>query len=288
MSETAPVTFYVPAYNAGRYLPEVIPGILAQTVQPQRILIIDDGSTDDTAEIASRYPVELVRQPQNMGLAAGRNRAIEMAETELIAAIDSDVVLRPTWLATMLGAISASPRIAAVTGFLEERYQSTPADKWRALHMKQNYGPVSMESPGPLSGSNHILRKAAWAEVGGFNVIHRTHSEDTDISRRLREKGWGIAYEARARAEHLRQDTFRSIARAKWGWDYWPKLANGHYQNRIRVLSDNLRTCRWRLSQHLARPYLMLVDVAMLWWHTAWDFEKIPAYNAQELTVHHQ
>ncbi len=266
------VTFYVPAFNAARYLDEVIPAILAQTHPVQRVLLIDDGSTDGSAEIASKYPVEVVRQPSNLGLAEARNTAIRLADTEVVAAVDSDVVASPHWLETMLGNL-ADAEVGAVTGCLAERYQATPADLWRALHMKQHYGKARILDPGPFSGSNHVLRKSAWEDVGGFDTSYRTHSEDCDLSRRIGEKGWRIVYEAEARAEHLRQDTVRSIARAKWGWDYWPKLRDGHYRSRARVALGNLRTARWRMTQHVGRPRLLAIDLAMLWLHTRWDWE---------------
>lgn len=266
------VTFYVPAFNAARYLDRVIPAILAQSYPIERVLIIDDGSKDDTSEVASKYPVQVVRQDFDEGLAASRNRALNLATTELVAAVDSDVVPSPDWLATMVEAMS-DETVGAATGRLEERYQDSPADLWRALHMKQNYGPVNLINPGPFSGSNHIIRKTAWEIAGKFDQRYWTHSEDCNMSERILKAGWRITYRADAHAEHLRQDSTATVARAKWGWDYWAKRSTGHYRSWYRILANNLRVFRWRLGQHLGQPGLAKVDLAMLWLHTRWDFE---------------
>jgi cellulose synthase/poly-beta-1,6-N-acetylglucosamine synthase-like glycosyltransferase len=278
---TLSITFYVPAYNASRYLDEVLPGILAQTYPISRVLLIDDGSTDEIAGVASRYPIELVRQPRNMGLAAARNTAMDLSQTDLVAAVDADVVPEPNWLEAMVRNF-ANPEVAAVTGYLHERFQQTCADKWRALHMKQNYGENRMTNPGPFSGSNHVLRRSVWKELGGFDQRYRTHSEDCDLSRRLLNAGQHVVYEPTARADHLRRDTIRTLSRSKWGWDYWPKLRAEHYRNQSHILIQNLRTTRWRLAQHLVMrcPRLMCVDLAMLALHTYWDWQLIGKRSA--------
>jgi mycofactocin glycosyltransferase len=277
--ERPTVTFYIPAYNAAAYLDEVLLAVLAQTYPVERVLVIDDGSTDETVAVASRYPVEIIRQPENRGLAAARNTALRAAETQLVAAVDSDVVVDPGWLEAMVRNLE-DPKVAVVTGCLVERYQETPPDRWRALHMKQNYGPQRIVNPGPFSGSNHVLRRSVAVESGGFNESFRTNNEDCDMAARLRDQGWDIVYEPAARAEHLRRDTVRSVARTKWSWDYWAKQGEGHYRNRGRVLLDNLRIARWRLAQHLGRPRLMVVDLAMLWLHTRWDLELLSSKRA--------
>src|SRR6516162_6327317 len=74
------VTAYIPAYNVSEYLARTIEGLLAQTHAFDEILVIDDGSHDNSAEIASRYPqVTLIKHPVNKGLSAARNTALRAA-----------------------------------------------------------------------------------------------------------------------------------------------------------------------------------------------------------------
>jgi len=73
------VTAYVPCFNGASYLPDTISAILNQTRPPDEILIIDDGSTHNTAAVASKYPVRVIRHAKNKDLAAARNTALARA-----------------------------------------------------------------------------------------------------------------------------------------------------------------------------------------------------------------
>ena len=92
------VTAYIPCFNGARYLPATITAILGQTQPPDELLIIDDGSTDNSSEVASRYPVRIIRHEKNKGLAAARNTALANAKYDLLAAFDADAVAESTWL----------------------------------------------------------------------------------------------------------------------------------------------------------------------------------------------
>src|SRR5215470_7074334 len=106
------ITGYTPAYNASKYLARTIQGLLSQTHPFDEVLVIDDGSTDDSASIASRYPeVRVVRHEKNKGLAAARNTAFSVARNDLIASVDADVVASPTWIATLLPHLD-DPKVA--------------------------------------------------------------------------------------------------------------------------------------------------------------------------------
>jgi glycosyltransferase involved in cell wall biosynthesis len=93
------ITVYIPAYNVARFLPTAIESLLAQTLVPAEIVIVDDGSKDDSASVAQRYPqVTVVRHERNSGLAAARNTAFRVARGEFVASLDADCVAEPTWL----------------------------------------------------------------------------------------------------------------------------------------------------------------------------------------------
>lgn len=89
MSSTVPVTVVVPAFNAAPYLEVTLQSLKDQTTAPERIVVVDDGSTDGTPDIAERLGVECVRQP-NSGPGAARNRGLAAVETPLVAFLDAD------------------------------------------------------------------------------------------------------------------------------------------------------------------------------------------------------
>jgi glycosyltransferase involved in cell wall biosynthesis len=163
------VTAYIPAYNVSEYLARTIEGLLAQTHAFDEVLVIDDGSRDDSAEIASRYPrVTLIKHPSNKGLAAARNTALRAARNELVASVDADVVADPTWIAKLLPHLD-DPKVAGTGGILIEGVQTTLADRWRRARMAQEWGPQYLRNPRFLYGCNNVFRKAAVLEAGGYN-----------------------------------------------------------------------------------------------------------------------
>src|SRR6185503_18295272 len=102
MTDRPGVSLYVPCYNVERFIAPCVEAALQQTVAFDEILIVDDGSTDRTAEIAARYPVRIVRHERNQGLAAGRNTGIREARNGLVAALDTDCVADRRWLEVLL------------------------------------------------------------------------------------------------------------------------------------------------------------------------------------------
>lgn len=214
---TAKVSLYIPCFNVEAYIAPVIEGVLRQTLPAEEILIVDDGSTDRTLEIAQRYPVTIVRHDQNRGLAAARNTGLLRAKNEYVAALDADCVPDPAWLETLTSAAS-EPKMAMAGGKLIETVLTSVADRWRQSHMPQDWGAVRIVNPKFTFGSNTVARKAALEEIGWYDERMRTNGEDVDISRRLRVRGYDFVYEPSAVVRHLRHDSAASVMNAYWRW----------------------------------------------------------------------
>jgi glycosyltransferase involved in cell wall biosynthesis len=220
------ISVYIPAYNVARFLPRSIESLLAQTLSPAEILVIDDGSRDNSAELAARYPaVRLIRHERNRGLAAARNTAFRAARSELVGSLDADCIAAPDWLANLAPHLG-DREIAGVGGSLAEGVQVSVADRWRRAHMPQEWGPASIRNPKFLYGCNNLFRKSAVLEAGGYNEAMRTNGEDCDLSGRLRAQGWQLIYDPAARATHLRSDSVRSILDTYWRW--WKSGVNAY------------------------------------------------------------
>ena len=135
--ESAPsISVVIPCYNAAAFLRATIESILGQTQPVLEVIVVDDGSTDDSANIAESFgpPVRVIRQP-NQGESAARNRGIEAAGGEWVAFLDADDLWLPTKVELQAEAIRSAPAdVVCVTGdFLlfgegqEERLCSLPA-----------------------------------------------------------------------------------------------------------------------------------------------------------------
>lgn len=110
------VSVIVPSYNCGRFIAEAIDSILAQTLQAEQIIIVDDGSSDDTGQVVRRYTdprIHYIRQ-ENAGVAAARNTGLNAARGEYVAFLNADDRWLPTFVETAHGFLAEDPTLACV------------------------------------------------------------------------------------------------------------------------------------------------------------------------------
>ncbi len=88
------VSVVIPAYNAARFLPRCLNSVFAQTLQPAEVIVVDDGSSDDSAEIARKLGALVVSRP-NGGLSAARNTGVRRSSSEWVALLDADDMWQP-------------------------------------------------------------------------------------------------------------------------------------------------------------------------------------------------
>jgi len=245
------ISLYIPCYNAEKHLPPVLQAVLAQTLPPDEILIVDDGSRDRTCEIAARHPVTILKHERNRGLGAARNTGLRAARNDLVASLDADCVPDPRWL-ERLAASLADARAAMAGGRLVETVLTSLADRWRKAHMPQDWGDVPLVNPRILFGSNTLLKKSAVAEAGGYDETMRTNGEDVDLSQRLRARGYDLVYQPAAVVRHIRHDTIPSVLNAYWRWWFSGTRA---YPNGMRLRS----VLGYALNVHLRSTFTELV-----------------------------
>jgi glycosyltransferase involved in cell wall biosynthesis len=107
--KAAPVSVVVPAFDAAETLARALDSVCAQTLAPSEIVVVDDGSRDDTAAVAARYPVRLVRHAANRGGAAALLTGVEAAQFPFVAFLDADDEWYPDKLAAQMAAIEDAP-----------------------------------------------------------------------------------------------------------------------------------------------------------------------------------
>jgi len=228
------VTVAIPCYNGSRYIGAVIESVLGQSRPADEVLVVDDGSTDGSVEIISRYPVGLICHKSNQGVAAARNSAIEAATGDVILFIDADAVADANLLAVLLSGYNA-PEIGGVGGQGVEVNVRSLADRWRRKHAIQSHGekPRDVEF---LFGLCMSFRVDALREIGGFNPAFRTNAEDMDVSFRLKRAGYRLRYLPDAKVYHQRTDDEASLVRAITAWyeaAYRARWVNNAHPSRL-------------------------------------------------------
>ncbi|MCX7918245.1 MAG: glycosyltransferase [bacterium] len=273
------VSLYIPCYNAEKYIERCLQSILQQTYSIKTILVVDDGSTDNTIDIVAQFPqVKLIRHKVNRGLAAARNTAWQNLDSEYIANLDADCVAEPDWLAALMqnftnepisntvNSSSVSAKLAGVGGKLVELNTHGIANRWRIAHMSQHWGDARIHNPKWLYGSNSVYRRTALLAVNGYRENYRTNYEDLDLSQRLYQHGYSLIYDPRAKVTHLRDDSIRSILYTRWRWtavDLDPPVTG---RKLIRSLGRNIARglvyC-YRDTKRSGISSLLLLDLAL-------------------------
>jgi len=174
------VSVVIPVFNGERFLREAVQSVLDQKYSPVEIIIVDDGSTDGTANVARSFAeaVRYLHQP-NQGPAAARNRGIEQAQGSLIACADADDLWPPGKLELQLPYLIRDPAIEIVIG----RIQQVLLGQAQAEEFGEPAFSVNLGSA--------VIRKTVFERVGLFDESMR-YSEDVDWFMRAREGGAAI------------------------------------------------------------------------------------------------
>lgn len=266
--QSADVTFYVPCFNGAATIRQGLESVLHQTTPPARVIVVDDGS--DPPVVLPDRAVEIIRHERNQGLGAARNTAMKLCTTPLLASIDADVALQSDWLEICLRQLN-SRRAAGVGGRLVELHQHTLGDRWRAAHMDQSWGDEVVFNPKFLYGANCLYCVEALRAVGGYDPRLRTNDEDRTLANALMEKGYVLWYTPDAIANHLRQDTCRTVLHSYWRWHYVKGLLNGDFTHpegiigRIEIVDFGIYRFRRYLDETAARPAFLPLDALIPW-----------------------
>ena len=194
MEKVVRLSIVVPAYNEQDYLPACLSGILAEVARSPdagavEVLVVDNASTDATADIACAMPgVAVVHEPVK-GLTRARQAGLEAASGELIAYVDADTRMPPGWIDRVLRTFERKPSVVCVSG----PYIYYDAAAWQRAMVRLYW--IFLASPAywmtryMVVGGNFAVRRSALEQIGGFDTSIAFYGEDTNIARRLKAAG---------------------------------------------------------------------------------------------------
>jgi glycosyltransferase involved in cell wall biosynthesis len=180
------VSVLVPVHNGERFIATALESLMAQDYRRFEAIVIDDGSTDGTADVARSFPDIRYLHQANRGVAAARNAGLAVARGELIAFLDHDDLWPPTKLSIQVGRLVANPSVGCVLG-RQKLFFEPGIDPPAWLRRDPVYGDL-----GGIDFVSAVIRAEILRAVGGFNTEFRT-GEDRDLLIRLRERGIEIA-----------------------------------------------------------------------------------------------
>jgi glycosyltransferase involved in cell wall biosynthesis len=235
------VSVVVCAFNAERTIRSCLASLEHLNYPNYEVIVIDDGSTDKTPEIAQSFPyIRYIRQ-KNMGLSVARNAGIEAAQGEIVAFTDSDCVPDPDWLTYMVAKF-LSTGLSAVGG---PNYPPPEEKLIPACVAASPGGPtvvlISDEVAEHIAGCNMAFRKEVLQEIQGFDPLFRVAADDVDLCWRLQNKGYTIGYSPAALVWHFRRNTIRAYLKQQRGYGKAEALVYFKHPYRFNLLGQ----ARW-------------------------------------------
>lgn len=266
------VSIVIPLYNAAKFIEETLRALQGQTHRTFEAIIVDDGSTDDSAKLVQGFcdcdpRLKLIRQ-SNSGVSVTRNRGAQVAKAPIIAFLDADDLWHPNFLEVMLRFMQQHPEVSvgfARTRFIDERGVATGATSNPRL---KNLQTKDFLAGNPTTTcSNLVVRQSAFLSSGGFQS-GLNHAEDQLWLLQMHFTGHQIAgldqvlLDYRANSAGLSADT---LAMGR-GWEAMAKragtmdaarvgssVAAARTINRLYLAQRALRTRRdvWRATHHI-------------------------------------
>jgi GT2 family glycosyltransferase len=231
------VTVVVCTHNGGRTLFQCLRGLQYLDYPNFEVIVVDDGSTDNSAEIAGKFDVRLIRTP-NLGLSSARNTGWEEATGELVAYIDDDAYPDPHWLRYLARSFQKSSHSAIGgpnvpppgDGLTAECIANSPGGPTHVL--------LSDDIAEHIPGCNMAFRRDCLRSLGGFDPQFRVAGDDVDICWRVQERGWTIGFSPAALVWHHRRGSLKAYWKQQIGYGKaeallekkWPEKYNaaGH------------------------------------------------------------
>lgn len=230
------VSVVVCSYNGGATLRQCLDSLVRLDYPDYEVILVDDGSTDDTHRIARQFPqVKYIRQ-DNQGLSVARNTGAAAATGRIVAYTDSDCFADEDWLMYLVQTMLDENADAAGGPNIPP-----PGDGWTAQCVAVSPGGPSHvmlddRLAEHIPGCNMAFRKDRLAAVGGFDPRFRTAGDDVDICWRMLDAGMKIVYSPSALVWHKRRRTVRAYLRQQAGYGHAEALLHEKHPHRFNAL----------------------------------------------------
>jgi GT2 family glycosyltransferase len=212
-----PVSVVVCTYNGTRTIRETLTHLALLDYPDYEVIVIDDGSTDTTANVAGGFDVRLIRT-ENCGLSSARNTALAAARGQIIAYIDDDAYPDQHWLRYLALKFLRSdhvavggPNLAAPNdGLIADCVANAPGNPTHIL--------IDDDLAEHIPGCNMALRKQALEAIGGFDSRFRATADDVDVCWRLQDRGWSVGFSPAALVWHHRRASVWRYLKQQFGY----------------------------------------------------------------------
>lgn len=267
------ISIYVPAFNAEKTIRLCINSILTQTLMPHKILVINDGSTDNTHKILLSFgnKITIINNPTNLGVSRSMNIANENLNTRFVAKIDADVELCPDWIELLINKIQEKD-VTLIGGKMYEKYLKNSFNLWRSKRLKQNWGENDLSSPNFIFGCNNILDTSKIDNLKKYRTdldYFKTNGEDIEFSNYLKMNNQKLYYYSNAICYHLQNDNALSLTERYWRYiHYGDGLKKRNFIKTIKnIIRQFKKTIKWSIEDILNFNLKLLIVNFIIFYH---------------------
>jgi glycosyltransferase involved in cell wall biosynthesis len=246
-----PISVAMPAYNSSLFISQAIESVLAQTYRDFELIVVNDGSSDNTLEIIEKYAALDARvrvySQLNAGTAHALNRCIDLASGDWMFLMHADDLMRPKRLERQLDFIRQHPELAVASSFVHHIDDKNRVIGKGDSKLLTHEAVARLVESNVLIGFNHpavVLRKSAVLEVGGYRQAFWP-AEDIDLWNRLVEKGYKILVQPEYLLDYRIHGESASIA--------WARLT----RTKVRWLKDCMLRRRSGKSEQDLESFLL-------------------------------
>jgi len=225
----------IPAYNASNTIGKCLYSLLNQSIPKERyeIIVVDDGSTDGTAEIIKNLPIRYLWQ-HNQGPATARNRGANEAKGEIILFTDADCVPEYNWIEEMVKPFN-DPEVMAVKGAYKTQQKALTA-RFAQIEFEERFEMLKKaETIDMVDTYSAAYRKSVFLSFGGFDPSFPVaNNEDTELSYKMSKAGYKMVFKPDAIVYHLNHpDSLKKYTRLKFWRGYWKMMVYKRYPEKM-------------------------------------------------------
>ena len=209
------VSIIIPVHNGSQYLEKCLSSIARSSYRSYEIIVADDGSTDNSAQIARKYGAKVIRLSHQSGPAAARNRGAEEAKGNILFFVDSDIVIKKETVARVVRDFDENPDVVAIFGSYDESPEEQNFfSQFKNLQHHFVHQSSRAEAVTFWAGCGAV-RKEIFDSVKGFDErkYSRPCIEDIELGFRLKKMGYRILLDKELQVKHLKKWTFMSLLR---------------------------------------------------------------------------
>ena len=193
MNKNLRISIVIPVYNEEDTLAACLEAIAVQTVQPFEVIVVDNNSTDNTVQVAQRYPFVTILSEKNQGVVHARNRGFNAARGEIIGRIDADSRLAPDCIAEVEKAFTYSV-LACISGTVRYHDMSFRHVVNRIDLTIRRWLATRLDNEVAMQGANMALRRSVWLGVRGDTCDVSGMHEDFDLGIHIAKRGHKLAF----------------------------------------------------------------------------------------------